>query len=92
MLSKMTDQEIREALKALDRRDDVELSSWECDFIETVLHGPQAWIYGPNTTFRLSSKQRKKALEIIERYEVDDHDGGQETITKIPEDMKKYFR
>lgn len=77
----MTDAEIRDRLKALDARDDVDLSSWECRFIEDVTYT------FPNRP--LSSAQEAKALEILEDHEMDSRS---ETITKLPPGAERYFR
>lgn len=76
----MTIQEVQDKLKALDAREDIELTTWECGFIESLLnqHG-------------MSSAQFLKAIEILERYEVEG-DGGQEVIVKGPEDIMKHLR
>jgi len=55
----MTDEEIREELKAIDHNEDIEVDSWEAGFIENVVYKYK----GP-----LSETQRKKALEIIDKY------------------------
>jgi hypothetical protein len=55
----MTDEELREALKELDTAPDVDVDSWEAEFIEHVVYKYK----GP-----LSEPQRKKAEEIIEKY------------------------
>lgn len=55
----MSDEEIREGLKEIDENEDIDVDSWEAEFIENVVYKYQ----GP-----LSEKQRAKAEEIIERY------------------------
>lgn len=55
----MTDDEIRDALKELDQSDEMEVDSWEAEFIEHVVYKYK----GP-----LSDRQKKKAEDIIEKY------------------------
>lgn len=55
----MDDNELREELRDIDESEDVDVSEWEAEFIESVVYNYQ----GP-----LSDKQREKAEEIIERY------------------------
>lgn len=55
----MTDEELREELRALDQNEDIEMDSWEADFIENVVYKYK----GP-----LSENQREKAEQIIEKY------------------------
>ena len=57
----MNDEELREELRFLDTNEDVTVDSWEAGFIETVAYKSK----GP-----LSEKQRQKAEQIIEKYEV----------------------
>jgi len=55
----MDDEELREELKSIDVSEFVTVSSWEADFIESVVYEYE----GP-----LSDEQRDKAEEIIEKY------------------------
>lgn len=55
----MSDDEIREALKEIDEDPDVDVKTWEADFLENVLFKYR----GP-----LSAKQREAAEKIIEKY------------------------
>lgn len=54
-----TDVEIREELKIIDANEDVDVSSWEADFIEHVVF---------KYAGTLSDKQRHKAEQLIEKY------------------------
>ena len=76
----MSDQEIIAALKALDQRDDIELTSWECGFMESMFR-----------IGRLSPKQREVAIGILEEHE---HRGGgdQETIVRGPSEVMRHLR
>jgi len=56
----MSDAEIRERLQDIDEDDDIDVSSWEAGFIESVVYRYK----GP-----LSDAQREKARQIIEKYE-----------------------
>lgn len=55
----MTDEELRETLRDIDQADEIDVDSWEADFIENVLYKYK----GP-----LSDAQREKAQEIIDKY------------------------
>lgn len=55
----MTDEELREALRDIDQAEEIDVDSWEADFIENVLYRYK----GP-----LSDAQREKAQEIIDKY------------------------
>jgi len=87
----MTDPEIREALSALDQREDVELTSWECAFVEDILWRHRSTPQAEPPTWPLSARQREKAIEILDRYEVQKA-GEQETVRKLPIGAEKYFR
>lgn len=54
----MTDQELREALHEIDESDDINVTSWEAEFIESVAF----------QSFNLSLKQRATIEKMIERY------------------------
>jgi len=88
----VTDVEIRASLKALDCRDDVDLSSWESEFIDNLLYVRELdGNVDPNRK-TLSEKQRGKALEILEKHEPQTSEGGQETITHAPPEVRKYLK
>lgn len=55
----MSDEELRDELKALDQNEDIDMDSWEAGFIENVVYKYK----GP-----LSEPQRAKAEQIIEKY------------------------
>jgi len=55
----MTDDEIRTALKEVDVDPDVDVDSYEANFIESV---------GYKSAGVLSDPQRAKAMQIIEKY------------------------
>jgi hypothetical protein len=55
------DEDIIEALRAVDEDEDVTVTSWEARFIETV-------VYRQRGEPRLTEKQRMAALGIIETY------------------------
>ena len=58
----LTDQDIREELRILDRSDQagmVDVGRWAADFIENVAF---------RQTAPLSRKQRRKALQILEEH------------------------
>ena len=84
----MTDAEIRERLRAIDKSEVVDVDSWEAEFIMNVLYENAGM---SDCSWPLSGKQRAKAIEIIERYEVQ-RQGEQETIVKLPPGKEKYFR
>jgi late competence protein required for DNA uptake (superfamily II DNA/RNA helicase) len=54
-----SDDYLRQELQRIDDDEDLQVSRWEADFLESILF---KW-RGP-----LSSKQRKSAQEMIERY------------------------
>jgi len=56
----MTDHQILLELKDLDESDNDELTSFECDFLESMLKKLE------NRDFRLTSRHRKCALKILE--------------------------
>ncbi len=56
----LSDEEIRDELIDIDRDEDVEVTSWEANFFESILYKYD----GP-----LSPRQREAALRIMERYE-----------------------
>lgn len=60
----MTDDEIIAGLKSIDEDDDVEVTDWEADFLDSVKKMPK-----PR---RLSEKQRAVAIRMIEKYGRDD--------------------
>jgi len=55
----MTDQEIREALEDIDCDENVTVTSWEAEFIDSVVYKYKGPLSGP---------QRKSAEQIIEKY------------------------
>lgn len=55
----MTDEELREELKAIDKNEDIDVDSWEAGFIENVVYKYK----GP-----LTEAQRTKAEQIVEKY------------------------
>ena len=55
----MTDHQILLELKDLDESDDAELSSWECDFLESIIKKIE------DGDLRLTSRQRECALKIL---------------------------
>lgn len=55
----MTDEDIREELRIVDKKEDVTVTSWEADFIENVAYRSER---------PLSESQRERAEEIIEKY------------------------
>lgn len=63
-MSAMSDDEIRSALREIDSNEEITVTSFEADFLESVLfkfpHRP------------LSEKQRAVAQQILERYGYDD--------------------
>lgn len=59
MSDESTDSELIESLREIDNDDDIDVSRWEADFIDTV-------VYKQKTP--LSSKQREIARRIIEEY------------------------
>jgi hypothetical protein len=87
----VTDAEIREALRALDQREDVELTSWECAFVEDILWRHRSTPSAEPPTWPLSARQREKAIEILDRYEFQ-KTGEQETVRRIPPGAARYFR
>lgn len=56
----MTDDEIIVGLKEIDESEDIEVSPWECEFLDSIKKMPK-----PR---RLTEKQKAKAEEMIERY------------------------
>ena len=58
-----SDDEIREMLTELDESEDVDVSQWEAEFLESVLF---------RYTGPLTQQQRSKAIEILEEYGVID--------------------
>lgn len=61
-----TDDEIVDALREIDESDDIEVSGWEGEFLDTIKKMPK-----PR---RLTPKQRQAAVAMIERYLEDDDD------------------
>lgn len=57
---KLNDTEIREQLKAIDEDDDVDVTSWEADFIDSIVYQYKGWLTAP---------QRTTAIKIIEKYQ-----------------------
>lgn len=60
MADVVSDAELRERLQAIDEDEDVDVSQWEGEFLDSVVykyHGP------------LSERQRECALQILEKYE-----------------------
>lgn len=55
----MNDEQLRAALRKIDEDDSVDVTSWEANFIESVVYRYN----GP-----LSPKQRDVAEKIIEKY------------------------
>lgn len=56
----MNDEQIRNTLRDIDENEDIDVSSWEAEFIEGIVYDYE----GP-----LSEAQRIKAKQIIEKYE-----------------------
>lgn len=56
----MDDEAIRNSLRDIDEDEDINVSSWEAGFLDSVLYKYE----GP-----LSEAQRKIANQIIEKYE-----------------------
>ena len=55
----MSERKIKERLKELDEREDIEVNSWEADFIENVLY---------KQSFEMSARQCCTALDMLEKY------------------------
>jgi hypothetical protein len=55
----VNDDEILDALRELDEDEDVTVTSWEAEFIESVVFKGNG---------RLTQRQGEKALEILSRY------------------------
>ncbi|MCJ2530715.1 MAG: hypothetical protein LN413_00135 [Candidatus Thermoplasmatota archaeon] len=55
----LSDDEIRDLLEEIDADEDLDVTTWEADFLENVLHKQG----GP-----LSPRQRESALQMVERY------------------------
>lgn len=53
----MNDDEILQKLELIDSDEDVTVSNWEADFLNTVLKSR-----------RLSDRQRRVSLQMIEKY------------------------
>lgn len=53
------DEEIRAKLREIDEDDDIDVSAWEAEFLESILHKHRG---------TLSEKQRLSARKIIEKY------------------------
>jgi len=60
----MSDEELREALRELDEREDVRVNGWTANFIEGI-------VYGAFKSRSLSVKQREKIIQILEQYDKD---------------------
>lgn len=60
MTRKMTDEEVRDELREIDEDDDVTVTGWEAEFIESVVY--------KNGKIPLTQTQYDKCVEIIERY------------------------
>ena len=54
------DEELRDKLKEIDELEEVDVSTWEAEFIESVVYKNKDW--------PLTSKQREVARQMIERY------------------------
>lgn len=57
----MGEATIKERLTKLDNREDIEVDSWEADFIENVLYKQE---------FPMSARQCCVALDMLEKYEI----------------------
>ena len=53
------DLELIERLKEIDESDDIEVTSWEAEFLESMVYGGVA---------RMSTKQRAVARRMIDQY------------------------
>jgi len=58
----LSDSQLMDMLHDVDEDDDVDVTSWEAEFIDSIFK--QYDKYG-----RLTEKQRAKVLEIVEEYE-----------------------
>ncbi len=58
MATDLSDSEIIDRLTDLDRDDDIEVTSWEADFLESVLYRQKG----------ISPRQREVALEMLDKY------------------------
>ena len=56
----MTDDEIIDGLKEIDESDDIEVTDWECDFLDSIKKMPKPRV--------LSDKQKVIAIRMIEQY------------------------
>ena len=56
----MTDDEIIDGLKEIDESDDIEVTDWECDFLDSIKKMPKPRV--------LSDKQKAVAIRMIEQY------------------------
>lgn len=55
----MTDEEIRERLMEVDQDDDIEVTSWEADFLQNILGEWEG---------HLTPRQRESAEKILDKY------------------------
>lgn len=55
-------QELRARLQELDEDEDITVTSWEAEFLETILHGTWA------NAFQLTNRQVETAEKILEKY------------------------
>ena len=62
-MADMESDTLRLALKEIDENDEIDVTSWEAGFIESVLYGSYK---GP-----LSEKQRSTILSMCEQYGVE---------------------
>jgi len=60
VLDSWSDADIRDALEELDQEDDIDVSPWEAEFIDSVCF--------KNGHLPLTEAQRAKAVEILEQY------------------------
>lgn len=90
--NELTDDEIRDRLRELDERDDVQLTEWECGFIEGLLFVRFPGESRAPNECPLSDRQRVKALEIIEHYESKGDGGGQQAIVRGPPEVLRHLR
>ena len=59
-MRELTDPEIRELLLAIDESDDIDVTTWEAHFIETVAYKWQgSW----------TPKVRQMVMQIVEKYQ-----------------------
>lgn len=63
--SDWSDEELLNELKAIDRADEVDVTSWEANFMGSIFEK------FPNPKFDLSLKQRNVIITMIEKYEGD---------------------